>query len=324
MEVLWLSRRDVESLGVTMAEAMEEVERGFRLKGQGKVEMPAKIGVHTRPDCFLHAMPCFVSGEVDAAGLKWVGGYPPNQAQGLPYITGIYCLNRCDNGFPLALMDASWLTALRTGAATGVCARYLAAPGAEVVGMVGLGVQARTSLMALREALPGLRRVQGYDLFPAQTERFGADLEPQLGGASFVPCSDPEAAVRDADVVVTCVPIVTNPQRFVPLSWLKPDALAISVDYDAAFCEDVMGGSFFCDDREQYLWTQDHGVYFRGYPREEGITGDMGDLCAGKVEPVRQGRRGAVLMGIALDDVMVGSLFHRRAVERGVGKTLEL
>ena len=179
-------------------------------------------------------------------------------------------------------------------------------------------------LMALREALPGLRRVQGYDLFPAQTERFGADLEPQLGGASFVPCSDPEAAVRDADVVVTCVPIVTNPQRFVPLSWLKPDALAISVDYDAAFCEDVMGGSFFCDDREQYLWTQDHGVYFRGYPREEGITGDMGDLCAGKVEPVRQGRRGAVLMGIALDDVMVGSLFHRRAMERGVGKTLEL
>ncbi|EFQ24184.1 Ornithine cyclodeaminase [Aminomonas paucivorans DSM 12260] len=324
MEVLWLSRGDVASLGVTMVEAMAEVERGFRLKGQGKVEMPAKIGVHTRPDCFLHAMPCFVSGEVDVSGLKWVGGYPPNQAKGLPYITGIYCLNDCETGFPLSVMDASWLTALRTGAATGVCARHLAAPGAEVAGMVGLGVQARTSLLALREALPNLRRVQVYDLFPSQTGRFVADQEPLLPGVELVPCLEAEAAVREADVTVTCVPIVTDPKRFIPAAWLKPDALAISVDYDAAYCEDVMAGLFVCDDREQYLWTQEHGVYFRGYPGAEGIYGDMGDLCAGKTPPAREGRRGAVLMGIALDDALVGSLLYRRARERGVGKTLEL
>jgi len=327
MEIRWLSRRDVESLSIGMSEVLAAVERGFRLKGEGEVELPSKIGVHTRKDCFLHAMPCFLGGEADRVGMKWVCGYPPNQAKGLPYITGVMLLNDPETGFPLAVMDASWITAWRTGAASGVCAKYLASPEASRVGMVGLGVQARTNLLAMREVLPSLRTVRIYDLFRAQTERFRADMEPLLPGVTFEEAGDPISAVEDADVAITCCPIVAEPERFIPAEALKADSLAISVDYDAAFCADVMADAdaFVCDDRNQYLETQAHGVYFqRDYPTDEGIYADMGDLCAGTRPALRRGRRAAVLMGIASHDVMTASLILERAQAAGVGTLLEL
>ena len=75
-DVRFLSQADVESLGITMREVMEHVETGWRLNGENKVELPAKIGVHPKPDCYMHAMPCWVGGDVDMAGIKWVAGFP--------------------------------------------------------------------------------------------------------------------------------------------------------------------------------------------------------------------------------------------------------
>ncbi|GAB6280339.1 MAG: hypothetical protein STSR0007_04030 [Thermovirga sp.] len=109
-----------------------------------------------RKDCFIHAMPCYVGGDVDAAGIKWVAGYPSNQAKGLPYITGVMCLNESGTGFVKAIMDANWITAWRTGAATGICAKHMADPESETIAIIGLGVQGRTNTMALAEALPKL------------------------------------------------------------------------------------------------------------------------------------------------------------------------
>ena len=131
-DVLWLSQADIDSLGITMLEIMDEVERGFVAQGRGEVEMPAKIGIHTRKDCFNHSMPCFVGGDLDMAGVKVVSGYPPNQKKGLPYITGIWCLLDPETGLVRAVMDAAWITAWRTGAASGV-------GGAGVVGTAGDG-----------------------------------------------------------------------------------------------------------------------------------------------------------------------------------------
>ena len=115
MELVYLSRRDVEDVGMTMAEVLEVLDGGFRLKGLGKTEMPPKPGIHPRHDAFIHAMPAYVSG-IEAAGLKWVSGYPSNPAVDLPYISGLVVLNDAGSGLPIAVMDASWITAMRTGA----------------------------------------------------------------------------------------------------------------------------------------------------------------------------------------------------------------
>ena len=123
--VLYLSRKDVETIDLPMREIIEALDRMFKDKGEGKIEMPPKPGIHPRPDAFIHAMPAYIPS-LESAGIKWVSGYPGNQAKGLPYINGLLILNDPDTGIPIAVMDCTWITAKRTGAATAVAAKYLA------------------------------------------------------------------------------------------------------------------------------------------------------------------------------------------------------
>ena len=110
--ILYLSRRDVEAIQLPMQEIIDALDEMFKEKGRGKVEMPPKPGIHTQPDAFIHAMPAYIPS-LQAAGVKWVSGYPANQAKGLPYITGLLILNDPETGVPLAVMDCTWITAKR-------------------------------------------------------------------------------------------------------------------------------------------------------------------------------------------------------------------
>ena len=112
--VLYLSQDDVKSLGINMKEVIDAVEKGLEIKGNGHVELPPKPGVHPRDNCYIHAMPCWIGGDVDAAGIKWVAGYPSNLEKGLPYNNGLFCLNDTDTGVIKAIMDANWMTTWRT------------------------------------------------------------------------------------------------------------------------------------------------------------------------------------------------------------------
>ncbi|MCJ7606880.1 MAG: ornithine cyclodeaminase family protein, partial [Thermoplasmata archaeon] len=99
-EMLYLSRADVERVDLPMAEVIDAVERVFVEKGEGRVEMPPKPGIHTMPDAFIHAMPAYIPG-MKAAGMKWVSGYPANHGRGLPYISGLLVLNDPETGIPV-------------------------------------------------------------------------------------------------------------------------------------------------------------------------------------------------------------------------------
>ena len=80
--------------------------------------MPPKPGIHTMPDAFIHAMPAYIPS-MRSAGIKWVSGYPENFKRGLPYITGLLILNDVETGIPYAVMDCTWITAMRTGRGLG-------------------------------------------------------------------------------------------------------------------------------------------------------------------------------------------------------------
>lgn len=325
-EVLWISAKEIDQLGITMAEIMDAVEAGFATLGRGEGEMPAKIGIHPREDCFIHAMPCYLGGDIDKAGVKCVSGYPPNPAKGHPYITGIMLLTDADTGLPVAVMDAAWVTAYRTGAASGVYARHFGSPDTTSVAIIGTGVQGRVNLLAMKEAFPKLSQVNCFDIFESSMDKFIEDMQAELPNATFTKFDDKQAAVADADVLITCTPIVEEPERSIPFNWLKDDCLVISVDYDSAINEDVFAGAnFTCDNRNQYVWTQEQGTYFQnGYPLPDDINADMGEICAGLKSGVRSGRRGAVLMGIASHDIMTASLIHDRATKAGLGTKVEL
>lgn len=325
-EVRWLSARDIDRLGITMAEIMDGVEAGFAALGRGEAEMPAKIGIHPRKDCFTHAMPCHLGGSLDRAGVKCVSAYPTNPAKGLPYISGIILVTDPETGLPQAVMDAAWVTAWRTGAASGVYARHFGDPKTRSVAVIGTGVQGRVNLLAMKEVFPLLDDVRCCNPRAASAQRFADDMQPRVPDAVFSVHTDLDTALNDADVVVTCTPITDSPARPLTRDLLRDDCLVIAVDYDALVHADVFaGGHFTCDNRAQYLWTREQGRYFRnGYPGPSDVDADMGEICTGMKAAVREGRRGAVLMGIASHDVMTASLVFERAAKAGLGTLVEL
>jgi ornithine cyclodeaminase/alanine dehydrogenase len=325
MELVYLSQADVKALDMSMKEVIAAVDRGFATKGRGNTEMPPKPGIHTRKDCFIHAMPAFVK-EREVAGLKWVSGYPPNVEKGLPYITGLLVLNDCETGVPLAVMDCAWVTAMRTGASVGISARYLARSGSSTAAFVGCGVQARTSLMALVEELPALSEARCHDLVPEAAGRFIAEMSALFPALRFVSCASAPEAVRPADVAVTAIPIVAHPRPDLDAGMLKPGGLAVSLDYDSAWTSAAMRecDKFCSDDVGQLLATKEHGVYFGGIPAVVGA--DLGELAAG----LKTGRGDdaerifSMNMGIAVDDMVTARVLYERALERGAGIRLPL
>jgi len=320
MDILYLSHRDVESLGISMKEVLEVVDHGFLLKGLGKTEMPPKRGIHPRADAFIHAMPAYIKEE-DVAGLKWVSGYPSNMDKGLPYIAGLLALNDPETGIPMAVMDCAWITAARTGASVGVSAKYLAREGSRVVGILGCGVQARMSLRALAEALPKLSKVQCYDLYPEATRCFIEEMSLLYPKCNVVACSTPAEMIEHADVVVTAIPIVTEPKPPLHAGMLKEGGLAVSLDYDSAWDSLAMKecDKFVSDDIEQLLATKEEGIYFGGIP--DPIYADLGELAAG-LKPGRQNEGEKIFsmnMGIAVDDMVTAKIVYERACQKGIG-----
>lgn len=334
--LLYLGRADVAAAGVTMAEIIDAVEAGFREHGEGQVEMPPKPGVHPRPDSFLHAMPAWIPA-LHSVGIKWVSGYPGNQARGEPYIMGLLILNDEETGRPLAVMDCTWITAQRTGAATAVAAKYLARPESETVGIPGCGVQGRSNLEALSVLFP-LRRVQAYDTVPGVAERFAAEMSglrsgPLPGsrhgrgrgtGLEINIVASPREAVEGADLVVTAGPILKPPHGSIKAGWLREGAFASLVDYDSYWHPDALAevDKFCTDDVPQFEHYRSLG-YLQHTPP---IYATVGELVARRKSGRETARERTMTcnLGLALDDMATAPLVYRRAVEKGLGTWLDL
>jgi ornithine cyclodeaminase/alanine dehydrogenase len=318
---LYLSRQDVETINLPMADIIEALDAMFKQKGAGETEMPPKPGIHTRPDAFIHAMPAYIPS-LAAAGMKWVSGYPANQAKGLPYISGLLVLNDPETGIPLSVMDCTWITAKRTGAATAVAARYLARPDSRTAGIVACGVQGRSNLEALACLFP-LEQVFCYDVVPAVAERFAAEMSATLG-LSIIPVPTPAEAVRGLDLVVTSGPILKHPQPTIEAGWLAPGAFASPVDFDSYWQGPALAEAdkLATDDRAQMRYYREAG-YFQSTPEPYA---DLGEIAAGK-QPGRESpaeRTISINLGIALDDMATAVRIYQRALDTGRGTRLPL
>ncbi len=321
-QLLYLSRADVENVGLTMAEIVAAVERAFQEKGEGRVEMPPKPGIHPAGgDEFIHAMPASIPA-LRSAGMKWVGGQPTNADRGLPYITGLIITNDPDTMLPVSVMDCTWVTAMRTGAATAVAAKHLARPDSATVGILGCGVQGHSNLEAL-VALFDLRKVVAYDTDAEIAREYAKDVAPRFGIEAVV-AETPREAVTGCDMVVTAGPIQLNPHRTIKAGWLDPGAFASLVDYDSYVDGPALreADKFTTDDVPQLRLAQSNG-YFQDIPE---IHADLGELVAGK----KPGRESvdeiniAANLGLAIDDMAVAPLIYQRARECGLGRWLPL
>jgi len=320
-KILYLSRADVEAVDLPMREIIDLLETAFREKGNGRVEMPPKPGIHTMPDAFIHAMPAYIPA-MRSAGIKWVSGYPENYKRELPYITGLLILNDVETGIPYAMMDCAWITAMRTGAASALSAKYLARPESDTVGILACGVQGRTNLEALACLFP-VKRVYAYDIFPAVQERFISDMQARFD-FEFISAKEPKQAVVDSDLVVTSGPILKHPTPAIEKDWLKPGAYGSAVDFDSYWTGAALAqmDRISTDDHAQFQYYKSVG-YFQQTPAPYS---DLGELVAG-LKPGRANEKErtlAINLGLAMDDMAVAPEIYSRAKEKGLGTWLPL
>lgn len=322
-KLLYLSMNDVEAAGVGMAQIVEALDAMYVEKGNGRAEMPSKIGIHTQPNALIHAMPGYLPG-LEAAGMKWVGAYPENYRHGVPQISGLIVLNDVETGIPYCIMDCRWITAMRTGAKTAVAAGFFARSDSSRIGILGCGVQGRSNLEALSLRFD-IDRVHAYDINREAAEKYASEMSEKIG-LSIDLVDSAEAAVRDMDIVVTSGPILRNPEPVIENDWLAPGAFAAPVDFDSYWKPEVLQevDLFATDDIDQMFFYQKVG-YFKNIPARKSVI-DLGDVAAGKA-PCRQSdsqRTMAMNLGLALDDVATAPLVYRAARERGLGVDLDL
>ena len=320
-KILYLSKKDVEQVNLSMKEIIDSLETMFKEKGGGRVEMPPKPGIHTCPDAFIHAMPAYIPS-MKSAGMKWVSGYPENQKKGLPYITGLLILNDPETGIPISVMDCTWITAMRTGAATAVAAKYLARKDSSTVGILACGVQGRSNLEALN-CLFDITRVKIFDIYPEVAEKFAKDMTKQLQLEIEV-VEDPKQAVVDLDMVVTSGPILKKATPVIEAGWLGEGAFASPVDFDSFWQGPALqqADKLATDDIGQMNYYREVG-YFKETPEPYA---DLGEIVAGK-KPGRQSdseRTIAINLGLALDDMATAPLIYKLAREKDIGIELSL
>jgi 2,3-diaminopropionate biosynthesis protein SbnB len=332
IEFLYLNQADIQATGVSMATALEAVEDAFRLHHQGQVNLPYKtvLDLGERERGRGNAMPAYVGGQYDVFGIKWIAGFPKNPVDhGLPRGTGLFILNDAWKGIPLAVMDCTLLSAMRTGAVTGVGARYLARPDSKSVAMIGAGVQARTQLEALMIVLPGLKEVRAYDIRRETAETFAAEMNRRYAAANLSAraADSAEEAVREADIVVT---VTVADEPIVKERWMKRGSFFAAVgSYQEEEFEVVSNSDRVVVDGIEHVLHRETPVIAlmieQGKIRREDVLEIGAIVCGDQPGRMNAGQRIFFSpIGMAIEDVCLCHKVYQLARDKGVGTTLGL
>ncbi len=316
MKTLVLTRVDVEHV-VTMKLAVAAVESAFAAFGRGEASMPPKVYLPIEDHHGdFRAMPSRLG---DSAGIKWVNVHARNRRDyGLPTVMGVFVLNDPANAFPLAVMDATLLTSLRTGAAGAVASKYLASGRPATISFIGAGVQARTLHGAHRVVYPSFEPLV-HDRNESVARKLANEIEGRVVSL--------EAAAA-ADIVCTATP---SRAPFVRAEWIRPGAHINAMGADAPGKQELASevlkhAAVYIDDIHQATGSGEINVPLsKGDFAVEEIAGTLGEVVAGKL-PRPSAKTTTVFdsTGLAIQDVALARAIYDLAKESGLGLEIDL
>lgn len=324
-KTLILTRREIEKL-VDMKDSLKAVETAFMLYAKGKAQMPAKIYLHLdKYEGDFRAMPAYIE-KIEACGVKWVNVHPKNIRLNLPAVMAMIILSDPKSGFPLCVMDATLITNLRTGAAAGVAARYLARKDSNVVALIGCGAQAKTQLLALKE-LFGIKLVYvwGHRIglarkFLKETSSFGIKMRVKKEISGWL---------READIVVTTTP---SRRPLVRSRWIKEGTHINAIGADAKGKEELepallRRAKIIVDDFRQASHSGEINVPLsRGIIKQKDIYATLGEIAISRKKG-RVSRKEITVFdstGLAIQDMAVASLIYKRALKQKAGRWMSI
>ena len=366
IDFIYLSEPDMIAAGVTdMPACVDTMEEMFGLLHYGDYRMagpnndnhgaavffPKESPFPEMPkataDRRFMAMPAYLGGRFRTAGMKWYGSNIENREKGLPRSILTFVLNDADTGAPLAFMSANLLSAYRTGAIPGVGARHLARKDSRIVGLLGPGVMAKTTLLALIAACPSIDTVKIKGRGKASLDSFQtwlAETLPQITSVEVV--DSVEAVVRDCDIVSFCNSGIAGDVSTYPLvkrEWVKPGAFLvmpslcnIDDDMQRPDIRKVVDNSGLYEAWFEELPKPAHesvpllGVKFMDMiadgKMDRSDMEDLGKIVAGEGTG-RTNDEEIIIMsvgGMPVEDVAWGTIVYRNALERGIGVSLNL
>lgn len=302
-----------------MSEVLETVENAFKFKAQGKTIMPCKLYLDL-PEYHgdYRAMPAYIDG---GAGIKWVSRYQNNRKYGLPAVMAMIILCDRKTGYPLAIMDGTYITRMRTGAAGGIAVKYLARKDSSVIGMIGAGIQARTQLQAISEVLPRIEEVKVFDQYRDMSLRYAEEMGAELN-INIHPVETIETAT-EADIVVTTTyaagPVVKKQH-------IKSGTHINAIGADAQGKQELeadllVSAKIVIDEMEQACHSGEINVPLsEGQIRTEDIYCTLGEIIANMKEGRENNKEITIFdsTGLAIQDIACAKLVYEKAREKKV------
>jgi len=321
-----LSRSDVLDL-LSLPDCIDAVERAFRFHAEGHTLGPGVLSMHASGGGF-HIKAAGLIGERSYFAAKTNGNFSDNpRRSGLPTIQGTIVLADATNGTPLAIMDSGSVTALRTGAATAVAAKFLARPDARSATIVGCGVQGEVQLAAVTAVLP-LRRIMLVDIDHARAEDL-ATRAATKHGVQVEPAKDLRAALRESDVCVTCT---TSRRPFLDAKDIAPGTFIAAVGADNPEKQELepsllASATLVVDVLHQCAEIGElHHALAAGLLTPERVHAELADVVVGR-RPGRTSREEITIFdssGTALQDVAAAVAVYEKASALGRGTAVKL
>jgi alanine dehydrogenase len=321
---LLLTRREVATL-LNIDECMNAVEAAFRLHAEGKTTPPGVLGIHAQNGGFHIKAGLLELGRTYFAA-KTNANFPQNAKRfGLPLIQGVIVLCDAENGYPLSLMDSMEITILRTGAATGVAAKYLARSDARIATICGCGNQGRISLRALARVRQ-LSRAYAWDIDHSRARRFADEVSRELN-VEVRPVDDLAAAVQESDICITCTP---SKEYFLKREYVSRGTFIAAVGADSENKQEldpalIGSNKVVVDLLEQCATIGElhHALNHRLLTKHD-VHAELGEIVTCK-KAGRTSEEEIIIFdstGTALQDVAAASIVYERAVAAKIGAVM--
>lgn len=331
-DMLLLSNKVMREVGVNQMEnAIKDVKQVYLLNKKEDVINPGKCvlrwGKTVEDENVLgriNAMPGYVGGEYDMAGIKWIGSGPMNYKKGLPRASVTMVLNDPDTKLPVCIADGTEISTVRTGASGGVAIELLASSKASVMTICGAGAQAYTQLEAAVIARPTINTVYVYDIRPENSEKFAQTSKEKYPQIEFIVTQDVEAAARKSDII-DCVTLATEP--IIKGAWLKKGALFMNMadfegDYDCIRRADKVVVDFWENIKHRMISTVAL-MWKDGLFKDEEVHAELGDILSGEKAP-RENDDEIIYfnaVGAGILDIAIAARCYKKAKEQGKGVT---
>jgi alanine dehydrogenase len=326
--VTFLNGLDIEALDITDSEVLSAVESSLAAQGRGETVVEPRVHLHPAHGVEGHfnVLRGAIGGSINRAGVKVVSDFYRNYERGLPSEMAVLILMSRETGMPQAILDATAITDMRTGAMTAIGAKHLARKDAKVLGHIGARGTAYWNVRLL-DSLFGFDDIRVHSRRPESREAFAARLATDLGKPVRV-VDNWEDTVRGADIVVEASRL-TAPEPLLKTEWIKPGALVMPYGTKSAVelsLTDIMS-KLVVDDwgqcREGELGALRQHVR-AGKLSETTLHAEMGQIVAG-LKPGRESDDETILFwhrGLSLSDIALGHAMIEKAARLGIGQRL--